>query len=103
MNEGILNKTLVDKNIDLINSYSEVENEKLNIIFSNFNSCTKCYKTSNTGKISSKLSNLGNNIHTINNNRKKYCEVLTEAIKIYDDMAEEVVNSANSLGESIND
>ncbi len=103
MDKGILNEPLVQKNVALLESYCSEEKNKLGQIFNVFSESISCYKSGNTGAISSKISNLKNNNSTIYYNRQRYIDVLNKAIQIYIDTAQQFVSSAKSMEVKIND
>ena len=101
MNESVLNETLLKKNIELLELYSDEEKEKLDLIFDKMNQCLVCYKTSNSSNFNKKVSSLKSNMPIIVSNRQEYIRILNEVIRIYVKTAEGVVTSARLIGDKI--
>lgn len=102
MDKGIMNEPYVQKNIDLLDSYSSEEKAKLNQIFSRFDESTKCYKSPNSGLIKKKVSDLISNASILYSNRQAYSNTLDAAIKIYIETAQNFVSSAKAMEVDIN-
>ena len=83
MNKGILNQSLVEKNIQQITFYSEEEQKKLNQICSEMIEASNNYKSSNTSIFTNHVTMMQKQIPIINEKRKKYADVLDAAIKQY--------------------
>ncbi len=94
MNDNKVNESLLQKNIDLLKSYSNEERKNLNLIFEKFDSCLANYKTNNTKSMKNKHTALKSRVTTINSNRTKYASVLESVIRRYYEIAASVVVAA---------
>lgn len=92
MNENILNKTLLEKNIEQINFYSEEEKQVLSKIFEKMQICLKNYNTSNTAQFLEKIIDSKLSTSKISTKRTKYVKVLNNAIARYDRVSMETIN-----------
>ena len=98
MEECKINETNLLKNIELLRLYSSEERAKLDTIFERANSCLDNYKTDNTGKISSKTSNLKNNVSIISANRDEYVVTLETVVKRYKEQSDRVKQTSKKVG-----
>ena len=92
MNENILNKALLEKNIEQINYYIEEEKQLLNKIFEKMELCLKDYNTSNTAKYLEKITDSKLNVSKISTKRTQYINILNNAIARYDRVSIETIN-----------
>ena len=93
MNENILNKSLLEKDIEQINYYSGEEKQILDKIVERMRFCINNYNSSaNNSIIIEKVNNSQSMIPKIESNRAKYVNVLNNAIKRYDRVSIETVN-----------
>ena len=92
MNENILNKSLVEKNIEQINYYAEEENQTLNKIYEKLQMCADNYSTSNKALFLEKIANKDFVVSKIASKRAIYSKVLTNAIARYDRVSGETIN-----------
>ena len=92
MNENILNKSLLEKNIEQINYYSEEEKQVLGKIFEKMQLCLRNYNTSNTADFLEKIIDSKASVSKISSKRAKYVNILSNAIARYDRVSIETIN-----------
>ncbi len=83
MNKGILNQSLVEKNIQQLTFYSNEEQKKLNQICVNMLEASTNYKSSNTSLLVNHVTMIQNQLPKINEKRTYYRKVLNDAINQY--------------------
>lgn len=91
MDKGILNQSLLEKDIEKIKFYSQEEKVKLNKLCNKFNEISKEYKSNNTVLLLNNVGNLKNNINQIYEKRIKYTEVLNRVISQYNRLSDETL------------
>ena len=97
MNKGIIDETLINKDIEFIDYYSEEETDCLRKLNSLFEDVEKNYSSDNTSLFLQSLENSESDILKFNEKRAKYILVLQKAIMKYKDAVE---NSKNIFKES---
>ena len=87
MNKGIIDETLLTKDIELIDMYTNEENNTLIKISSILDEASKCYVSSNTNFIDSALRSVSTDASKLLKKREAYSDVLRRVIKRYNTLA----------------
>lgn len=87
MDKGILNQSLLEKNIEQIKFYSLEEKQILNKIDKELNEGSKNYNSTNTALFLNNVGNFKNNIDFIYEKRIRYTTVLNEMIVKYNELS----------------
>lgn len=95
MNKGILNHTLLEKNIEQIKFYALEETKSLNKVDKILNDAISNYNSTNTALFLNNESSLKTNINFIYEKRIKYTAVLNEMIEIYNELSEDTRQISN--------
>lgn len=91
MNKGLLNETLLDKDIEQIMLYANEEKENLKNICNKFIEISYSYNSTNTALLLNTVNNLKGNISSIYQKRTNYVSVLNRAISSYKVLSNETV------------
>ncbi len=91
MNKGLLNESLLDKDIEQINLYATEEKETLKCICNKFLETSNSYKSTNTALLLNVVNNLKGNIGSIYQKRVDYVGVLNKAISSYNTLSNKTV------------
>lgn len=89
MDKGILNITLLEKDIQQIKFYSSEENKKLNKICTKFEECCNNYRSENMSILMNDINKFKIDINNLSEKRKKYLDVLTKVILQYNELRED--------------
>lgn len=84
MDKGVLNESLLEKNIEQVQLYSDEEKESLTAICDKFYEFSKSYCSANTTILNNNIDELKSNISTIYAKRNQYVKILNEVIEKYD-------------------
>ena len=96
MNEGILNSSLLEKNIKYIDLYSKEENISLNKICDNLMECSNNYNSSNVNLFLIDIESFKTNIDKIMEKRNKYTLILNKVMIQYQTVANDIQNKFDS-------
>lgn len=88
MNRGILNQSLLEKDIEQINFYASEEIKTLNKICQKFEDGTSNYNSANTSLLLSNINNFKDSIDKLTNKRENYTYILNKVILQYDNLSE---------------
>ena len=88
MNRGILNQSLLEKDIEKINFYASEETKILNEICQKFEDGTSNYNSANTSLLLSNINNFKDSIDKLTNKRENYTYILNKVILQYDNLSE---------------
>lgn len=91
MNKGLLNETLLEKDIEQINIYANEEKEMLKNICNKFVEVSNSYNSTNSALLLNTVNNLKGNISSIYQKRTSYIGVLNRAISSYNILSNETV------------
>jgi len=92
MNEGIINKDLLNKDIEQIEYYKNEEKNILNKINNKLNECIDNYTSSNKNLFLTKINNFNDDINKIYEKRGMYITVLKHTIEKYDYLSNKTVD-----------
>jgi len=101
MDKGIMNITLLEKNIKQIEFYSKEEQNLLNKIYQKLEEDSNNYHSSNTSLFLNDITNSKENITKIAEKRAKYTAVLNRAINQYNTLANNTKNRFNNGADKV--
>lgn len=87
MDRGIINESLLEKDIKNIEFYSNEENKVLNKIYTKFNDCCNNYKSENTSMLINDNNLIKNIIDSLYNKRVRYTDILLKVILQYNNLS----------------
>lgn len=95
MNKGILNESLLEKEIEQIIFYANEEKTNLRKICNNLIELDNCYNSTNTKIFINNANNLKSKINTIYQKRIKYTNILKKVIINYNTLSNKTVEIFN--------
>lgn len=95
MEKGILNRELLEKNIENIKYYLEEEYTYLNKICDKMKESSESYFSLNSNLILQTISNISNDAKFLKNKREKYVNILNKNIIKYSDLSIETKKNFN--------
>ncbi len=87
MNQGILDRPALERDIEQINYYSTEEKATLTAIFSQMNACLACYQSPNSKLFANEIDESREDIAALENKRTMYTVTIDKAIRTYEDLA----------------
>ena len=95
MEKGIIEQSLLEKNIEYLEFYSDEEKVMLNKIYNKVIDIVNNYISENSKLLINKNIHLKKNIDDIAAKRIRYTKILNKVILIYNDTSDAVVNYIN--------